>query len=114
MENDLIGRAQPSSQSLIIVHKMSLVELPPFLSQLVSAKRGGLLSGGNMADVCDAKDHIRRIHEVVERRIAEQYLKDERIKALEAEVLRLRQELNELRSTVPASTDNDRLRLRPA
>jgi hypothetical protein len=56
-----------------------------------------------MADVGDENDLIRQLHKVIERRIAERLCKDERIKALEAEVLQLRQELEKLRSTLPAS-----------
>jgi hypothetical protein len=56
-----------------------------------------------MAEVGGENDLIRQLHEVIERRTAERYWKDERIKALEAEVLQLRQELDKLRSKLPAS-----------
>jgi hypothetical protein len=55
-----------------------------------------------MAEVGSENDLIRQLHEVIERRIAERFCKDERIKALEAEVLQLRQELDKLRSTLLA------------
>jgi hypothetical protein len=54
-----------------------------------------------MAEVGGEKDLIRQLHEVIERRIAERLRKDERIKALEAELLQLRQELEKLRSACP-------------
>jgi hypothetical protein len=56
-----------------------------------------------MAEVGGENDLIRQLHEVIERRIAERHCKDERIKALEAEVLQLREELDKLRSTLLAS-----------